>query len=123
VTFAKDHYILKNLRLVPRLWMHGARPPTSTASPLPSCSKQSLTLKVINFDIIRVKKYIIFLLVANNNHKKNNNNNVSGWQDDNMGCIHNKQRTCSDYAYNMGDGMCICTIWKSGSLWVSFILY
>lgn len=47
--------------------------------------------------------------------------NVSGWQDDNMGCVHNKQRTCSDHANNMGDGMCICSIRKFGSLWVSFI--
>jgi hypothetical protein len=46
---------------------------------------------------------------------------VSGWQDDNMGCIHNEQRTCSNYAHNMGDGMCICTIRKFGSMWVSFM--
>ena len=58
---------------------------------------------------------------SSSSSSSSNYNNVSGWQDDNMGCIHNKQGTCSDHAYNMGDGMCICTIRKFGSLWVSYI--
>ncbi len=39
-----------------------------------------------------------------------------------MGCIHHKQRTCCHYANYMGDGLCICTIWKLGCLWVSWEL-
>ena len=100
---------------------------TGIIVPLPLHSVQSLTFHLISFATVRFKKNTSFFLVANSSssssssNNNNNNNNVSGWQDDNMGCIHNKQRTCSDYAYNMGDGLCICAIRKFGSLWVSSI--